>query len=891
MRFLSCVFIVLVIGGTPLVQAEQVAIPAGAMSAKSSNINATDSSWSGLAVCNGGQGFEQWTAEVKQSREYYIHWRYCAGESRPCVLTINGKTVDPAALGEVTGGYYGDHLTWKTTGPFALEQGKNAIRLTAKNCMPHFRGLVVSTESKAPKASIFDDAIRKQQEAELRENLKKTAGNRAKFRQLFPDVKHVFFVRRYTFQSSHYYTDFIDGCRHFGGNLCLLSLEDGTVEELVPELAGGIFGRCDLSYDAKRIVFGYKRALGEGFRIWEVGIDGKGLRQLTFPPADEAARIAKYRLEWHWGYYHHTDDMHPCYLPDGGICFTSTRCEFGILCDATDILTSSVLYRMDGDGSNIEKLSNNSVSESAPSVMNDGRILYTRWEYIDNGSVTNKALWAVRPDGSGSAEIYGTDIVFPSVFNVGRAVPDTNHLFVCIGAPHMPLGVGTLMKIDIQHDTRTSEPGSYITPEVDVRHQWGWDHVPGGADKPFRPSAAEANRRDGRGNTAAGPLYMDPYPLSREHLLVSHNPDKAWNVKNAYGLYLIDMDGNKELLHQEPEFSCWMPIPVRPRTKPPVLRYTPDKELAERGLARVTVADVYRGLDGVERGKIKYIRINEHVPRPWAARRFWGNNRSPDDCYDQQHSVVSKNAALGLRIQVGTVPVDEDGSAHFLVPADKNIFFQVLDEDFMEVQRERTFVNYRPGEVRSCVGCHEKSQEIPATGSRLPTAMTRDPDMPGPLPGEVSGARPLYYPTDVQPVWDRHCVSCHGGEKTEGDLDLAGTMTTHFSRSYENLLKGRMLPIIGENHPKAGNNHYVPPYTLGSHASKLIKVLREGHYDVKLSTPEWVRVCAWVDSNGQYYGSYYGRKNLAHKDHPNFRPVPTYEPAGAITAPLPEDQR
>jgi hypothetical protein len=660
---------------------------------------------------------------------------------------------------------------------------------------------------------------------------------------------------------------------------------DGSVKELVPELAHGIFGRCDLSYDGTRIVFGWKERIGVGFRIWEVRIDGTGLRQLTFPPEDEQARIEKYRLDWWKSYTHHTDDMHPCYLPDGGICFVSSRCEYGILCDGPDKLTSTVLYRMDADGGNLEKLSNNSVSESAPSVMNDGRVVYTRWEYVDNGTVSNKALWAIRPDGTGSEEILGTNITFPSVFNVGRAVPGSNHLFVAIGAPHMPLGVGTLMLVDTQYDRRTGEGVCYVTPEVDTRHQWGWDNVPGGATKPIPPQMQAG--RDGRGNTDRGPLYMDPYPLSRSQFLVAFNPRDKWNVENAYGLYLIGTQGNKSLLHRDAEFSCWMPIPVRRRQRPPVVTSMVDSQLAEQGLARVVVADVHRGLDGVEPGTIKYIRVNEHVPRPWASRRFWDG-----DVYDQQHSVVTCNTHLGLKIQHGVVPVEEDGSAHFLVQADTNIFFQALDEEYIEVQRERTFVNYRPGELRSCVGCHEKAKDnSDAATPRLPLALRRPPSVPGPQPGEQSGARPLAYEVDVQPVWDRHCVSCHGPEKKEGNIDLSGERTALFNRSYESILARRLIQVIGENHPKAGNNHYLPPYSLGTYASELYKYLGEDHYGVKLPPEDRIRVTTWIDSNGQYHGSYYGRKHLKYKDHPNFRPVLTFEQSHANVPPRPDEQR
>jgi hypothetical protein len=868
---------------SPRVTADTVSVAARDHAAKSDNVLPVDQRWDGLVVTYGKNGMQQWVVELPSGGPQFLHFLYASGERRPVRLAINGDEQPGEFLAKATGGFFARHLAWETYGPFPLKPGKNAIRITTAGYMPHLAGLVVSKQREGWSRDAFADLFPKPVDpaGSIDED---TARTRRKLRELLPGVEQLLFVKRYTFQSSHYYTDFIDGCRHFGGHLCLLSMDDGSVRELVPELSHGIFGRCDLSYDGQRIVFGWKERIGVGFRIWEVGVDGTGLRQLTFPPEDEQARIDKYRLDGWQTYHHHTDDMHPCYLPDGGICFVSSRCEYGILCDGPDKLTSTVLYRMDADGESIEKLSSNSVSESSPTVTNDGRILYTRWEYVDKGTVTNKALWAVRPDGTGSEEIYGTNLAFPSVFNVGRAVPGSSGLFAAIGAPHMPLGAGTLLLIDARRNRRSGDGVTYITPEVDARHQWGWDNVPGGAKTPIPPEMQAG--RDGRGNTDRGPLYMDPYPLSSSQFLVAFNPRDVWNVENAYGLYLVDTEGSKRLLHKDAEHSCWMPIPVRRRERPPIVSSRIDSQLAEEGLARVIVADVYRGLDGVQPGTVKYIRVNEHVPRAWAARRFWEG-----DAYDQQHSVVSGNANLGLKIQHGIVPVEEDGSAHFLVQADRNIFFQVLDEDYIEVQRERTFVNFRPGELRSCVGCHERAENSDAATTRLPLALRRGPSVPGPQPGEDSGARPLAYEIDVQPVWDRHCTVCHGPEKQEGGLDLSGQRTALFNRSYENILARGLIAVIRENHPKTSNTHYLPPYSLGTHASELSKYVSEDHYQVKLSPEERIRVTTWIDANGQYYGSYYGRKNLMYRNHAHFRPVLTFEQSRADHPPWPEEER
>jgi hypothetical protein len=173
----------------------------------------------------------------------------------------------------------------------------------------------------------------------------------------------------------------------------------------------------------------------------------------------------------------------------------------------------------------------------------------------------------------------------------------------------------------------------------------------------------------------------------------------------------------------------------------------------------------------------------------------------------------------------------------------------------------------------------------------------------------------------VQPVLDKYCTKCHAGEKPKADLDLSGTMTALFSRSYESLIperrrgRGRRRfdligPTIGENHPKTGNVHYMPAKSFGSHASVLVAIHSKGkvklkdpkmaaivaklakvHEKIVIAPADMVQLTNWVDTNGQYYGSWWGRRNLQYKDHPNFRPKTTYEHALSYTSPIPEDQR
>ena len=711
-------------------------------------------------------------------------------------------------------------------------------------------------------------------------------------------VEQLVFVKRFTYTSNHYYTEYINSAWLPGGNLCVLDLKSGKVRNLLPQLTNGVFERFDVSFDAKKIVFAWKRAAQEGYRLFEVGVDGKHLRQLTFPPPNEADLVRDYRVFPH--YHHGTDDMQPCYLPDGGIAFISTRCQFGILCDGPDDFTTTVLYRMDGDGKHLQKLSNSSVSEAAPAMLPDGRLLYTRWEYVDKGAVSVKCLWAMRPDGTASQEIYGNDIALPPTLIYGRPIPGAANQFVALGTPHCPQnGMGTVIRLDMAKPIRTREPMTYITDDVDIRAEAGFA---------FRERDGEW-QQDPAG---LGRLFKDPYPLSVESFLVAHKPrGEQWNAPKAYGLYLLDEHGAARPVYRDPAISCWLPYPLRPRVMPPLLATPRDATRAQAGEAVCMVSDVYHGLEKVERGTIKWLRVLEQVPRPWAARRHWAG-----DEYDQQHACITKDTHLGLKVQHGIVPVEEDGSAHFVVPAGRNIFLQALDARCMAVQTERTYVNYMPGETRSCIGCHETPQDAARShGHATPSAFTRPPSVPGPQPGETVARRVLHYPADVQKVLDDHCVRCHSGDEPAGDMSLENTLTERFSVSYENLVperrrgaqnrdRGLLGPVIGENHPKTGNVEYLPARSLGSHASVLIAMFSGGwveladdtaaerakklaklHLRIHLAPEDLLKLSNWVDTNDQFYGSYWGRRNLRYRDLPDFRPVPTFEAACGPTPP------
>ncbi|MHC5058480.1 MAG: HzsA-related protein [Planctomycetota bacterium] len=886
-------------------------------SARSPHVVPVDDGYGGLVVCHSTVGMQQWNVEVRLAGNYYIHVCYASGQSRPVQITINGQRQNGDYLGRSTGGWRPEHLGWATLGPFALARGANTIRMDAPGSMPHLAGLVISPNARrwdretltklfanAGRTTAKDAKDAKDAQEPKEQPKEDMPATRSALRETF-GIDEVVFIKRYPYTANHYYTEYLNSRWMPGGGIFVLSLADGTERQIATELKGGIFGRMDISFDATRVVFDWKRSNGEGYRIYEVSIDGSGLRQVLEAPADEAEVVKKYRL----GYHHGSDDMHPCYLPDGGFAFVSTRCRTSTLCHGGDVFTTTVVYRMDADGSNLRQLSFGALSEFTPTILPDGRIMYARWEYVDKGAVAAKCIWAMRPDGTASSEVYGNDIGFPTTMIQARAIPGAPGKYVILGCPHFPQnGLGTVVRLDMNQPIRTTDPITYITPYVKLLAEGGWHFIEGSTGR---------MRCDRKGS---GPLFRDPYPLDEDHFLVAHKPRGFGTSyeKNGYGLYLLDSSGKVLAFHRDPEISCWQPIPLRPRREPPALSGAIDPGLAGRKMARCIVTDIYHGMEDVERGSIKHIRVLEQIPRPWSARRF--RHMRAHDVYDQQHAVVSKDTALGLKVQHGVVPVEEDGSAHFLVPANANIFFQALDEDYLAVQTERTFVNFMPGEVRSCIGCHETPDDAPPT--KLNTlASKRPPSLPGPQIGEETGRRVLHYPSDVQPVLDKHCIKCHDSEKKKGGLDLTGTMTTFFSASYENLLVERrggrkdrkrpgLVPTIGENHPKTGNVHYLPARSLGSHNSLLMAMLMpeairlqgdkarmdrlrklvEVHRERKLTRAELLRISNWVDTNAQYYGSYYGRRNIKDKGHPNFRPVPSWDSAVGIP-PLPDDRR
>lgn len=663
------------------------------------------------------------------------------------------------------------------------------------------------------------------------------------------------FIKRLTYGSSHIYSDFDDGSRKMGGNLCLLSPvgPGGEVTEIVPELKGGLFGRFDLSFDAKKVVFAYKKSVKDPYRIYEIDIDpstglrvgGNDLRQLTFGGGDEADTIKRYKGSCHGRGY---DDIDPCYLPSGKIMFASTRSQRSVFCFP---ISATALHVMDSDGKNIRNLSSNPLTELSPCVMNDGRVIYMRWEYVDKGFANVQSLWSMRPDGTHPSHVYKNDVILPAGLVDARSVPNSQ-LIVAVGAPHCTMSVGPVILIDNRADRRTGKAMTNITPEVGY------------------PSMFSAKPSKG--------FFKEPYPFSETFFLVSHNPTAKINSPKGYGIYALDAWGNRAELYRDPELSCFQPMPLRPRRKPTEIASLEKADTKQEDTATLFMQDVYQGMTGIERGRVKYVRVMEAIGVSWDAAF---RSQKQGDGAHLQASAVGRKSDVHLKKIHGIATVRADGSACFTVPAGKNLFFQALDADYMELQRMRTSVNLMPGEKRSCIGCHEKRRLAPSMTARRPKAMSHPAMALKPQPGDT-GPRMVHYATDIQPLLDKHCIGCHGKIEPKGGLVLTGELTTLWNRSYENLSNTRLISHLNDartvNHVGGGygsfNTHNTPPLTFGSHRSKLIEQIRKAPCKANLTRHEFIKIVTWIDANAPYYGTHSGKKNLKWKSEADFRPLP-----------------
>jgi mono/diheme cytochrome c family protein len=646
-----------------------------------------------------------------------------------------------------------------------------------------------------------------------------------------------------------------------GGDICVLAVEGGLRALADPgpnepgkpaarlrSILNGALGPghvhgMDLGWDAGRIVFGYARARSdrppegwldrarsyhlrrteEPIHLFEVGTDGGGLRQLTAG-------------EW--------SDLDPTYLASGEIAFVSERCGTSLQCNEFDKdETSCNLYACGPTGGGIRRLGVNKDGDYLPHALDSGLIGYTRWEYHERSWAFIQALWAVRPDGTGAEPIFKQHLVDPWSLEDVRSIPGSSKL-IAIAAGHHTLAVGPLVVVDASGGINDSRGLGIVTPNSRPP-EGGMDGVP-------VPEGGVAE---------AGGFYSTPWALSEKRFLVSYTPGDRPGEPAGYGIYLVDVCGTRELIYRDREISSFTPVPLRPRPRPPAFPPAIDPQV-QYATCALSVAGY--GSEGLEPGRIRYLRIAE--PIGWPYDNQHGGKRYGEDHRYGGPGSERKNLINWTPVRIlGDVPVERDGSAHFIVPAQTAVYFQLLDEDHAELRRMRSFISFQGGEWRACAGCHERRLEAPPAAAAPSTlALLRAPSAPVPPPW---GDRPVSFLRDIQPVLDRRCVSCHGGLKPAGGLDFSGGLTTHdgevagygYNRAFETILEHGLV----ERSPvRAQDASITPPGAYGSRKSKLLQALGRRPHDLhlKLSEEERLRLTMWIDANAPYHDDFVDKR-------------------------------
>jgi len=578
-----------------------------------------------------------------------------------------------------------------------------------------------------------------------------------------------------------------------GGALYRLSpvRPDGRLTPVVDSLGEGVYRDVCLHWNARKLLFSFGNGSDkwkdkQSYHVYEVHADGSALRQLTRGPKN---------------------DCEPFYLPGGQIGFTSDRSEHFVMCGGNR--HSPTLFVMEADGSAVRQLSFNIFNDFTPSVLPDGRILYGRWEYNERSVTSLHNPFTMNPDGTMVQPYYGNATIRPNVVMFPRPVPGSNRVIALFTAHHGQTH-GSVGLIDVRRGIDGDRPLEVLTPNVPITGEKAEDSCHG--------------------------WFSDPMPLSESTWLCSYTPTVLPWLEKSWALYVADRHGNLALVYRDGAISCQEPVPVIERPLPHVRPAAPDSAGATDAEATLFLADVYRGLTGVPRGTAKHLRVIEDVPRKGVL----------------EGGVICTSGTLIFTIKrvFGSVPIEPDGSAHFVVPANRNVYFEVLDESHREIQRMRSVVCLKPGEARGCVGCHEARNTAPppvrALASHRPASRAEPPPW---------GTQIVSYLRDVQPVVNARCVGCHAFDREANKVILTDDLTNQFVVGYEELLPYLTVAISNRwDHPDDVLPR--PPYTYGSKVSRLTALLEAGHYGVKLSDEDWQRLLNWIDCNGVYYDRY-----------------------------------
>lgn len=563
----------------------------------------------------------------------------------------------------------------------------------------------------------------------------------------------------------------------------------GTLTSLYKPDKSRFVGDLDLHFDGKKVLFSMPGGVNERWQLWEMPTEGGTPKQLT--------KIEDKDLDAYDG----------AYLPDGGVVFMCSATFQGVPCvGGADYVAN--LYRMDGDGGAMRRLCYDQEMNWSPMVMHDGRVLYTRWEYTDTAHYFTRLLFTMNPDGTGQQAVYGSNSYWPNSMFYTRQVPGApSKLITIVSGHHGVKRAGELILLDLAK-------GRHETAGVVQR-------IPG-RGKIVEPKIADQLVEN------SWPKFLHPQPLSDKYFLVSCQ----LNAKADWGIYLADVFDNLVPICTLPGQALLEPTLLKSSVRPPVI---PDRVRPEAKDATVVLTDVYSGpgLAGIPRGSVKQLRlISYHF-----AYRNMGS-----------HDKVGLHSGWDIKRILGTVPVEADGSASFSIPANLPVAVQPLDAQGRTLQTMRSWFSGQPGEVVSCVGCHDQQNSAPPAKGTLASRRA-----PSPITPWYGPARPFAFVNEVQPVLDRNCVACHDGSAGKPAPSFVNKVPP---KNYtDDVAYLGLHPFVRRPGPES-DYHLLKPMEYHTSTSELMQMLAKGHHGVVLDGESQDRLNTWIDLNAPWRGSW-----------------------------------
>jgi len=668
----------------------------------------------------------------------------------------------------------------------------------------------------------------------------------------------IVFTKHFDLGGSHYaYTEAQSDAQHErnfkpGSALCILEMDGlyGKVNTLLED-PKGVIRDPDVSYDGKRILFAWKKSdRQDDYHLYEMDVATRKIRQIT-----DGLGFADYE---------------GAYLPNEDIIFNSTRCVQIVDCWWTEV---SNLYTCDKDGRFLRRLSFDQVHTNFPTVLEDGRVIYTRWDYNDRAQIYPQPLFVMNYDGTAQTEFYGNNSWFPTTILHARGIPGTQKLLAILSGHHTHQR-GKLAIIDPARGRQENSGTQLIAP---IRK-------------------TDAVRIDAYGQD--GDQFQYPYPLDEKQFLITYTPCHSGNrnYKKPYGIYFMNVDGQRELLVWDKNISCNQPIPLAPRAQP---HLRPSIVDYRKSSGAYYIQDIYQGpgLKGIERGTVKKLRVVALEFRAAGIGDVRNHGRGGGALASTPIGIG--NTSWDVKVVLGDAKVHEDGSALFTVPARTPVYFQALDVKGHMVQTMRSWSTLQPNETFSCVGCHENKNSAPPNLKTQTQGLKAGPESLQPFYGPPRG---FSFVKEIQPILDRHCIRCHNDRralqkrlpnvainlKTTSEakgnrpavdqkaFSLLGVPNDDFlakrkwSDSYLALTQAYSQGKNRNGSYYSGNQDgkivnwinvmseptMLPPYYKGSSSSKLITMLAEGHNDVTLCREEMDKLACWIDLAVPYGGDY-----------------------------------